>query len=223
MRSKQTIKRSLGLTKDADWDFLTAAMDIIDDASAAISNVQRFGLSGPTKYNELGEKYLRLYGLLSATYMQQQAILTIHRIMNVPDPKKLKKRFDAIELRNLRHKLSAHSTDYLNDKTGIKEAYVPLQITLGDQSVTAVRHGLTIHHETINLSEAIDAHTKLMINVMDTICTKAIETLFKGQDKKQKEFTEELSDVRIERDGGHVFKGPKGAPKLIITVAGSKV
>jgi hypothetical protein len=220
--TKRSIRQSLGLNKDTDWDFLTAAMDIIDDASAAISNFQQFGLSGPTKYKDIGEKYLRLYGILSATYMQQQSILTISQIMHVIDPKQLRKQFDAIELRTLRHKLSAHSTDYLNRTTGIKEAYVPLQIALGDQSVTAVRHGVSINHETINLSDAIDAHTKLLVEVMDTICAKTIKTLFKGHHRKYKEFTEELSDLRIEKNGGHVFKGPKGAPKLIITVATKK-
>jgi hypothetical protein len=65
-------------------------MDIVDDASAAIDHVERFGLSGSTKYDDIGEKYLRLYGLLSATYIQQQSIGTIFRIMNLPDPKALK-------------------------------------------------------------------------------------------------------------------------------------
>jgi len=219
--SKRSIKRLLRLNKDADWDFLTAAMDIIDDASAAISNVQRFGLSGPTKYDDLGEKYLRLHGLLSATYIQQQSILTIYQTMNVPNPKILKERFDALQIRKLRHKLSAHSTDYLNKESKTKEAYVPLRFDLGDKQITAVRHASTMHHETVNLSEAIEVHTKLMIDAMDTIVEKAIKTILVGQDKKQKEFAADLSDLRIEKGGGLVFKG-RGTPKIIVTFVGSK-
>jgi len=67
--SKNSIKQLLKLNKDADWEFLTAAMDIVDDASEAIANVQQFGLSGPTKYDDVGEKHLRLYSLLSETYI----------------------------------------------------------------------------------------------------------------------------------------------------------
>lgn len=219
--SKKAIKELLKLNSESDWNFLCAAMDIIDDASTAIDNVQRFGLSGATKYNETGEKYLRLYGLLSATYIQQQSVLTIYRIMNVPDPGKAKKRFDSLEIRSLRHKLSAHSTDYLNNDTGNKEAYVPIRFDLGDTHIAYVNHTSSSYHARVNLTEAIEAHSKLMIDVLDTILEKAIKTIFKGHQKEQKEFAEKLSDLRIEKDGGLVFKG-KGAPKIIVTFVGSK-
>ena len=39
--SDDTIKHLLKLSKDEDWNFLTAAMDIIDDASGAIGHVTR--------------------------------------------------------------------------------------------------------------------------------------------------------------------------------------
>jgi phage FluMu protein gp41 len=52
---KISVKRLLKLNSDSDFDFLIAAMDIIDDASAAISHVERFGLSGATKYDDFGE------------------------------------------------------------------------------------------------------------------------------------------------------------------------
>src|ERR1700758_4341697 len=69
--SDRSLKDTLRLNAEADWEFLTAAMDIVDDASSAIQHVQTYGLDGPTKYEDIGEKYLRLYGLLSATYIQQ--------------------------------------------------------------------------------------------------------------------------------------------------------
>src|SRR5262245_49945610 len=63
----------LKLEKELDWSFLCVAMDILDDASLAIGNVLKFDLDGPTRYDDSGEKYLRLYGLLGATYGQQRA------------------------------------------------------------------------------------------------------------------------------------------------------
>jgi hypothetical protein len=45
------------------------AMDVIGDAALALKNFLRFSLDGPTRYEDLGERYLRLYGLLSATYL----------------------------------------------------------------------------------------------------------------------------------------------------------
>jgi hypothetical protein len=219
---KISVKRLLKLNSDSDFDFLIAAMDIIDDASAAISHVERFGLSGATKYDDFGERYLRLYGLLSATYIQQQSMLTIYRLMNLPNSKKMKAMLDDLQIRKLRHKLSAHSTDYLNTKTGGKEAYVPLRFDLGDRNVTAVRHSQPMEHEKVNLSDAIESHLRCVIEMMDLIVAKANKTLFKGQDKKQKEFAEELDDLRTEKSGGLVFKGPRGGPKIVVTFVGSQ-
>jgi len=219
-KNNASIKQLLRLNKESDWDFLTAAMDIIDDASAAIAHVERFGLSGPTKYGDVGERYLRLYGLLSATYSQQQSILTIYKMMNVPNPTEIKNAFECLKIRELRHKLSAHGTEYLTEDDGI-EAYVPLRLNLGDTDVTCVRYGSEMHQETVNLREAMNDHTKLIIRVVDAIIEKSIVTLFKDDTKRQEQFTQELADLRLEKAGGLVIKGPEGTPKIIIGVAGA--
>lgn len=219
---KGPVKQLLKLGNDTDYDFLIAAMDIIGDASSAIAHFQQFGLSGPTKYDDIGEKYLRLYGLLSATYIQQQSVLTIYRLMNVPDLTKMKAQFENLRIRELRHKLSSHSTDYFDKKRRVKEAYLPLRIDLGDRNITAVRHSPPMQHEKIDLSDAIQRHLELMIDVLDSIIEKSIKTLFKGHHKKEKDFSDALSELRVEKAGGLVIKGPKGAPRFIITFVGSK-
>jgi hypothetical protein len=201
-------------------DFLCAAMDILGDASEAIANVDRFGLSGPTRYNDIGERYLRLYGLLSATYVQQEAIMTIYRIMHVGGPKDLKKRFEALEIRQLRHKLSAHGTDYRSSKTGVPEAYVPIRCEILDNSVKMAGHSVG-EREKIDLRNAIDIHLKLVIEVLDEILEKSIKMLYKGATNSHvTEFMETLKDLRTEKAGGLVFKTEHG-PKLIVTFAGS--
>ncbi len=218
--SDGAIKQLLKLNADSDWEFLTAAMDIVDDASAALSHVQRFGLSGPTKYNDLGETYLRLYGLLSAAYIQQQAILTLYKIMHVPDPKERRKLFDQLVLRSLRHKLSAHGTDYKSDREAKGEAFVPLQFDLGDQNVTSVNYTQSSHHERVDITTAIDAHVTLMIETLDMILDKAIATVFKQAPTRQAEHRAKLADLRIEKAGGMII-GPPGEARLVITIVGS--
>jgi hypothetical protein len=204
--SDESVKSLLRLNKEPDWEFLCAAMDIIGDASTAIDNVVRFGLTGATKYEEIGEQYLRLYGLLSATYIQQESVLTIYRIMNVPDPKKVKERFGALEIRSLRRKLSAHGTGYLNFDTGETESHVPVRVNLGDFDLTYVNNAPTSHQKSVNLSDAIDPHAKLMVDVLDIILEKSINTIFRGNDTKRTEFTERLGDLRVEKSGGYVLK-----------------
>ena len=219
--SDKSIKTLLRLNSESDWNFLTAAMDIVDDASSAIHHIESYGLSGPTKYRDTGEKYLRLYGLLSATYIQQQAILTIFRIMNVPKPRDAVLRFDKLEIRSLRHKLSSHGTNYRNPTTGTIEAYVPLRFDLGDMKVTAVNQTGASHWEKVDLAKAIQSHIEAALDILDQILEKSIRTVFRGHDKKKNNFLNELADLRTEKAGGFVIKGNRG-PKLVVTFVGTK-
>ncbi|TWI65851.1 hypothetical protein IQ16_05106 [Bradyrhizobium huanghuaihaiense] len=215
--SERSIKELLSLNSEADWDFLTSAMDIVDDGSAAIGHVMKYGLRGPTKYDDLGEKYLRLYGLLSATYIQQQSIGTIYKLMNLPDPKQLRATFETLEIRGLRHKLSSHGTDLLDRATGTQQAFVPLRLNLNDGlSVTYVNYTASSMHHHVDLAAAIDAHVKMMIDVMDSIIEKSMTTIFEKSSKQKAEIASELDDLRIEKAGGWVSKTEAG-PKLIVT------
>ena len=106
-------QKLLRLNDVSDWDFICVAMDVVGDASLAIDHFLRFALDGPTRYNDTGEKYLRLYGMLSAVYLQQEAVLKLYSLMNCPDPKKIKAEFNQLEIRTLRHQLASHSVDFV--------------------------------------------------------------------------------------------------------------
>ena len=54
--SQESITNSLRLNKDEDWAFICTAMDIVGDACLAIENFLRFGLEGPTRHEDTGEK-----------------------------------------------------------------------------------------------------------------------------------------------------------------------
>lgn len=65
----ESAAKALRLKDDRDLDFVCVAMDVVGDASLAIGSFLRFSLDGPTRYEDIGERYLRLYGLLSAAYV----------------------------------------------------------------------------------------------------------------------------------------------------------
>lgn len=102
---KDEPSKLLRLNQESDWSFICVAMDIVGDASLAIDNFLEFGLDGPTKYDSTGERYLRLYGLLSAVYIQQEAVRKLFSLMNCPNPKQIKSKYDVLEIRLLRHQM----------------------------------------------------------------------------------------------------------------------
>lgn len=208
----------LRLNSEEDWNFVCVAMDIVGDASLAIRNFLTFGLDGPSRYEDTGEKYLRLYGFLSAAYMQQQAVLKLYSLMNCPSPKEVQSTFGSLEVRALRHQLASHSLDFLAPGSNSKQAFVPVRIGLAGFTcdVTENRGDRT---RTVKLDEAIDEHTKAVIDVLDKTFEKSAKTLFKGQDKKLKEWKEKLEDLRFERAGNLIIRGGSGDKKHVLRIA----
>ena len=211
--SKYSIRKTLRLIKDEDWSFLCVSMDIIEDACTAIDNFLKFGLNGPTKYEDVGEKYLRLYGILSATYIQQEALLKLYQIVNVPPSlKKGKELVNKLSIRSLRHKLSSHGTNYFNEDSKSVQAYVPIRFDLNNFNCTYAKNGRG-NHNSVDLKEAVNEHLNTMIELLDRILEKALKTLFKGQETNKDciEFSGELADLRIIRKGGFVLRPPTRA------------
>jgi hypothetical protein len=219
---KHTIREVLRLSKDEDWAFLCTAMDIIGDACLAIDNFLRFGLDGPTRYNEDGERYLRLYGILSATYIQQQAVLKLYHLVNVPPSlEEGKDMIDALEIRLLRHKLSSHSTNYRNKDSNSTQAYAPIRVDLKGFNCGYMNFK-EIKTHFVDLQKAVNEHLETLIEMLDRILQKAIKTLYKGQEKSEGHITflGKLEDLRIVRKGGLVSRLRDGT-KFIITMATS--
>ena len=217
--SKADIRETLRLSKDEDWAFLCISMDIVGDACTAINSFLKFGLNGPTKYDDVGEKYLRLYGILSATYIQQEALLKLYQLMNVPPSlNRGKELVDSLLVRSLRHKLCSHSTNYFDKESDSIQAYVPIRFGLDNFNCTFAKNGRG-NHKSVDLKEAVDEHLNVMIELLDKIMEKAIKTLFKGQESSKSyiNFSEMLDDLRVIRKGGIVQQLPNDR-KFIVTM-----
>jgi hypothetical protein len=70
------IKERLCFDNDNGWKFLVSSLDTIGDSQFAITTFQNHKIENGQKFNT-GENYLRLYGILSAVYIQQQALLKL--------------------------------------------------------------------------------------------------------------------------------------------------
>lgn len=198
-------KTLLRLDDDSDWNFICVAMDVVGDASLAIENFLHFSLNGPTRYNDIGERYLRLYGMLSAVYIQQEAVRKLYALMHCQNPKSVKAEFDRLEIRTLRHQLASHSVDYIEPGEKTPQAFVPVRVDLEGFSCT-VTENRGDRSRTIELDKAIIQHCMLVVSVLDRIYEKSIGTIFRGQDKKIEKFNKKLEDLRFERDGNIIIR-----------------
>lgn len=208
------IKNALKLNKADDWTFICSSMDIINDSLLGIENFIRFGMDGPTKYDDLGEKYIRLYGVLNATYIQQQALLNLYRISNTPNLAKVEKQVNSLIIREVRHKLGAHSVDYSNKETSKIESFVPVRLSLGGMHCEYYNN-TTCSSSSINLGVALEQHISLMNDIYSSIYEKSAKTIYKSNPEKYEVLIDNISDGKVMRDGGIVIRNTKGVRVFI--------
>jgi hypothetical protein len=205
---KGPIKDALRLSREEDWSFIRGSMDIIDDASLALKSFLKFGLDGPTKYNDVGEVYLRLYGMLSAIFIQKRAILTLHELNTDSNSKDASEKIDALKIIEVRHKIAAHACDYQNRSGEGKnklESYVPIRLHWYGFNIKLI-NSENGEIEKIPLKDYLEEYIILMISFLDQIIEKSIKRIFRGNEKKKNEFNKKLEHLRIERDGGIVIE-----------------
>lgn len=106
---REEIKTRFGFEKEFGWNILHNAITVFEDTEMAKSSYFN------SEYSELGERYLRLYGLLSAIYLQYNVIINLGNIFHVYSPKELKRELDRYNIIQLRHKASSHSSNYLHN------------------------------------------------------------------------------------------------------------
>lgn len=203
------IKRSLKLNSTDDWGVLCASMDVIDDSLLGIENFLKFGIDGPTKYGDTGEKYIRLYGALNATYLQQQAMINLFKISNTDNPKSAQEKINNLSIRTIRHKIGAHAVDYENKQENITESFVPVRFTLGGM-VCSYYNNRTLKEETVNLQEAIAEHLGLMANLYAALYEKSVHTIYKSNPDKTELLMRNVFDGKAKLNGDVVVRSPCG-------------
>jgi len=206
------IKHKLGFSKSDEWDFLCACMDLVEDTNITIENFIKFKVEGPTKYNDIGEKYLRLYGFLNATYIQQNALLTLCEIFKISNLKSHQKIIFNLKIREIRNKLASHSNSYGRSKRE------PIFLTRIDLSGTKVTYGSGCrgNFETLDLSNLVQEHSKSIIEMLDLILEKGINYIYQSNKKLKNVYLERLENLRQEKKGKVVIKLPRGEKILII-------
>jgi len=95
----EEVVRLLKIDNITMWARIWNVIYIIEDTEEAKDNFIKFGISGPTKYSETGEKYLRLYGILNSIWLQMNAIVELYAIFKCDGKNELYKKLKSLEIR----------------------------------------------------------------------------------------------------------------------------
>jgi len=176
---RKELAKKLKFEKLTDPDLLRACIDLVEDSQYAIENVYKNGLY--KKEEDLGEMYLRLYGVLNASYLQLGAILDLNRLFNVPNQKAKKEKLKSLKLIEIRNKLASHTTNYNIPNSNEIDFYKLSQSTLSKWGGNILIVGKD-NSEEVDIIETLKEFTKEIEMNLEEITKKE---LFSRKFKKE--------------------------------------
>jgi len=188
------MKKQLKLNKREDFHFLCTCMDLLEDTILATKSY----IEETNVKNDIGEKYLRLYGLLNAVYIHANSIIEMYRIVNMQNSKKFRNSVHSLRVIKIRNKLGSHGSSYIEDDENIS-TYVISRVELNNQNVTFFNNK-NLKREQLNIISLLEEYICFMNGAMKTICTKLISTIYKSNENKIGEYVNKIND--IEEDKG---------------------
>ena len=165
-----------------DGKHLRSCIDLMEDTESAIINFYKYGLC--INENEVGEKYLRLYGILNAVYLQIDTLIELIELFKIPDKKNWKTSLKSLKVYEVRNKIAAHTVSYLNSLK-VKDSFRITQTSI-KKSAKEI-HIVSNNHltEKVNLFEIINEYNLFAENLLTLVTEKVIKSLFPNKSKYQ--------------------------------------
>lgn len=130
-------------------NILCSSMDIIEDSILAIKYYIKNGLG-----KEVGEKYLKLYGLLQSVIIQQDAIEEMYKLVGITNPSK-KEGFS--QIRQVRIRIAGHPS---SSGHGFFCSFLS-RCSFDDKELTLITYNVQQDKdgvEYINISKLLEEH-----------------------------------------------------------------
>ena len=193
---RNDVKDFYGFEKKFGWNILLNAFYVIDDTELAKKSFKEFDLQGPSRHRDVGERYLRLYGLLNATYQQKLAVENLLEIHKVEKKKEFKKKLTESELIIIRNKIGAHSANFLSTRDDSEHKFDVYEISRPELERGKIRLLRNQNDfENYDLEKAIKEFNELVEEILSIVIGKVIKKIFKNQGKHFKEY-QTINEIR---------------------------
>lgn len=180
----EEIKNRFYFDNENDWQNMTSCLDVIADSQLAITDFTN------NRNSYKNDNYLMIYGVLSAVYIQQQALIRLSQLFKC---KKIKSEFDNLIITFLRHCISAHPVNYTidNDEVSFKIARYSLS-TDGDLVIVDSLN----RFKTYNIYDSIKEYEKIAEEKMEIISRRVVNILFQTSKEILSELNVELEKIK---------------------------
>jgi len=172
------------------WSFLTASLDVIGDSQYAIVSFINEKIGNGNTFNT-GERYLRLYGVLSAVYIHFRAISTIAELVKVKDYL-LEKSFKKLDISFLRNAISAHPVNY--EINGEKTNYKIARYSVEDTNKIIIIDSQN-NSTQYDIQEALNTYLIFAEKALNTSIKKLIRNRFGNSKDNENELLDKLKVI----------------------------
>lgn len=186
------IKERLGFENDKGWNFLTSSLDTIGDSHFAIR-----AFIEKDSNNTTSENYLRIYGVLSAVYIQQQALKKISDLVKLENLSSMNKEMKSLKITFLRNCIAAHPVNYEN-RTKNKTEILSFKIdrrSVNELGILSVRDENN-NSENYDIFECLITYLKFAEIYLEKICYKLVKTAFKTSEYKIKTLEFQIQKIK---------------------------
>jgi len=188
------IKKKLKFQHECDILRFRSCIDLIEDTENAIIYFSEYGLAkySPKTGKDLGEMYLKLYGILNAIYLQINTIIEIYEICKIPDKKNIIEHFRSHGIFELRNIMGAHTSNF-EDKSN----YMPPNFNRNSFRITQMQLNAKGHNlhavdsfknvKEFNLYELVMSYNTLSEKILYDGCNEYMDRIFRNSLSKKKE------------------------------------
>jgi cell fate (sporulation/competence/biofilm development) regulator YmcA (YheA/YmcA/DUF963 family) len=159
------------------WNILMNAFYVFEDTELAKENFEKFGINGPVKMSDVGEKYLRLYGILNSLYQQCLATINLIKLFKLENPKEQTQELKNSNCIELRNKIASHPSNYIEDfKTKEVNVYEISRHNLEKGEIKLLKNQSDF--ENYDLNESVNEFNDRIQVILNEILKKFIKTKF---------------------------------------------
>ena len=202
-------RKNLKFDRISDWKKFRACIDLFEDSEYAIISGYMYQLGDLENQNrDFGEKYVRLYGILNAVYLQISSIIGLARLLKYPNPKELERKFKKLSIYQLRNIAGSHTVNFelsgeILEEKGISSRLtsfriVHIKLTKSGENIVAVdENDITIEFNLLGVLEEYNTFSfEYLIKIIDYSIDSLV--LKKIDKERMKERLTELINGQVE-------------------------
>jgi len=173
------------------WSFLTSSLDTLGDSHFAIVSFLNNNIENGKKFNK-GERYLRLYGVLSSVYIHFRAISTLSGLVKTKTSK-LEQEFKSLDISFLRNAISAHPVNF--ELNGNKTNFTIARYSLNDSDTIDVIDQQN-EFKTYDLHKSLNTYIEFSERKLENVIQKMIQNRFDSSALKREELMNKFEKIK---------------------------